>query len=211
VNEPQPTVFLVDDDPSVLRAVSRLLAAEGFHVSSFSSSQQFLDQHDPNAHACVVLDVAMPGLSGLDLQQALAHRGSGLPIIFLTACGNIPMGVDAIKEGAADFLTKPVDQDTLIAAIRTALSKNQVTRHAHAEVADIRRRLATLTPREYEVFQHVVSGRLNKQTAAELGTVEKTIKVHRGRVMEKMQVQSVAELARLAERAGIGVAADHLP
>ena len=199
----QPTVFLVDDDPSVLRAISRLLRSEGFNVRGFSSAKQFEDHKDLPSNACLVLDVAMPGVTGLELQQSLAERGSGLPIIFLTACGDIPMSVGAIKQGAADFLTKPVDQDTLIASIRAALSRGKVTRQAHAEVAEIRRRLATLTPREFEVFQHVVSGSLNKQTAAELGTVEKTVKVHRARVMEKMQVQSVAELARMAERAGV--------
>jgi FixJ family two-component response regulator len=201
--EPQPTVFLVDDDPSVLRANSRLLRSQGFGVLEFSSAQEFLDQKDLTSNACLVLDVAMPGTSGLELQKSLAKRGGSLPIIFLTAFGDISMGVGAIKEGAADFLTKPVDPDTLVASIRAALARGQITRQAQAEVAEIRRRLATLTPREYEVFEHVVSGCLNKQTAAELGAAEKTIKIHRGRVMEKMQVQSVAELAILAERAGV--------
>lgn len=204
-----PTVFLVDDDTSVLRGLSRLLRSEGFDVSEFSSAQQFLDEHEPVSNACLVLDVSMPGTSGLELQRSLAHRGSVLPIIFLTACGNIPMGVDAIKHGAVDFLTKPVNHDALIGAIHTALARGQDMREAQAQVADVRRRLASLTPREYEVFEHVVGGWLNKQTAAELGTAEKTIKVHRARVMEKMQVQSVAELARLAERAGI--AGSHSP
>jgi FixJ family two-component response regulator len=198
-----PIVFVVDDDPSVLKAVSRLLRAASLNVVTFGSAQEFLDHHDPAAHGCVVLDLAMPGINGLELQQALAARDAPLPIIFLTGRADVPMSVRAMKQGAADFLTKPADEGKLVSAIHAALAKDRVVREARNEVAEIRRRLATLTPREYEVFEHVVSGKLNKVTASELGTVEKTIKVHRSRVMDKMQAQSLAELVRIAERAGI--------
>jgi len=145
----------------------------------------------------------MPGLSGLELQEALAARGSLLPIIFLTGHGDLPSGVKAMKRGAVDFLGKPVDGAELIEAVRSGIEKDRIARRADAELTEIRRRLATLTPREYEVLCHVVSGRLNKQIAADLGTVEKTIKVHRSRVMEKVKAASLAELVRIAQRAGI--------
>ena len=197
-----PTVFVVDDDPAVLKSLSRLLRSAGLAVATFSSSRDFLDRHDPNTPGCLVLDVAMPGLNGLELQQALMARGHELAIIFLTGHGDIPMTVKAMKRGAVDFLTKPVDDDDLLKAIGDALEKDRIWRQARAEVAEIQQRLQTLTPREREVLQHVISGHLNKQTAADLGTAEKTIKVHRARVMEKMKVSSVAELVRLVERAG---------
>jgi FixJ family two-component response regulator len=203
MTEPQPTIFIVDDDRSVLKAVSRLLRAAGFNVVSSDSPQRFLENCDRTAHGCVVLDLAMPDLNGLQLQEALAAKGAYLPIIFLSGRSNIPSSVRAMKHGAVDFLTKPVDEGELLNAVRAAVSLDAAARHARAEVAEIRRRLGTLTPREYEVFEHVVSGKLNKETAYELGTVEKTIKVHRGRLMEKMQVRSVAELVHLAERAQV--------
>ena len=198
-----PTIFIVDDDPGVLKGLSRLLRAARFDVLAFSSPQEFLARHDPCAPGCLVLDVAMPGLNGLELQAALAAKGSAVPIIFLTGHGDIPMSVQAMKRGAADFLTKPVNDEELLKAVRLALEKDRVGRQERAEIEAIKQRLATLTPREREVMEHVISGQLNKQTAADLGTVEKTIKVHRARVMQKMQVQSVAELVRLAERAGV--------
>ncbi len=201
---PRATVFIVDDDPAVLKGLSRLLRSAGFTVETFPSSQDFLDHYVPNTPGCLVLDVAMPGLNGLELQQALAAKGNPVPIIFLTGHGDIPMSVQAMKRGAADFLTKPVNDDNLLTAVHAALEKDRVDRRARAEVADIQERLAALTPREREVLEHVVSGQLNKQTAADLGIVEKTIKVHRARMMEKMKVHSVAELVRLAEKAGIG-------
>jgi FixJ family two-component response regulator len=199
----EPTVFVVDDDASVLRSLKRLLVAAGLNVAAFDSPQAFLERYDPDLAGCLVLDVAMPGLNGMELQQTLAARGSVLPIIFLTGHGDIPTSVQAMKRGAVDFLTKPVLDDDLLAAIRQAFEKGQALREARAELADIERRLAMLTPREREVLAHIVSGRLNKQVAADLGTVEKTIKVHRARVMEKMHVRSLAELVRLAERAGV--------
>jgi RNA polymerase sigma factor (sigma-70 family) len=195
---------VVDDDAAVLKGLSRLLRSAGLAVATFSSPREFLDRHDPNAPGCLVLDVAMPELNGLELQRTLLARGHEPPIIFLTGHGDIPMSVKAIKRGAVDFLTKPVSDDDLLTAVRDAIEKDRRQRQARAEVADIQQRLATLTPREREVLEHVISGQLNKQIAADLGTVEKTVKVHRARVMAKMKVQSVAELVRLAERAGFG-------
>jgi len=199
-----PTVFVVDDDPAVLKSLARLLRSVRLPVATFSSPREFLERHNPRLPGCLVLDVAMPGLNGLELQQALIGMGHELPIIFLTGHGDIPMSVQAMKRGAVDFLTKPVNDDDLIQAIHAAIEKDRVQRQARAEVNEVQQRLATLTPREREVMNHVIAGQLNKQTAAELGTVEKTIKVHRARVMEKMKVDSVAELVHLAERAGIG-------
>jgi len=199
---PAATVFVVDDDAAVLKGLARLLRSAGLTVATFVSPREFLECHNPNAPGCVVLDVAMPGLNGLELQQTLMARGQELAIIFLTGHGDIPMSVKAMKQGAVDFLTKPVDDDDLLRAVRVAIEKDRVQRQAHAAIAEIQQRLAALTPREREVMQYVISGHLNKQTAAELGTVEKTIKVHRARVMEKMKVHSVAELVHLAERVG---------
>lgn len=198
-----PTVFVVDDEPPVRQAVARLLRSAGIDACVFGSPQEFLLGYDSAAPGCLVLDVAMPGLNGLELQRALAERGSELPIIFLTGRADIPMSVQAMKGGASDFLTKPVHDQDLLAAIRRALQRDAERRQAGAEVDKIRARVATLTPREREVLAHVVSGQLNKEIAGDLGTVEQTIKVHRARVMEKMGVRSVAELVRLAARLGI--------
>jgi len=203
MNHATPTVYLVDDDPAVLKSLTRLLRSARLNVAAFDSPRQYLDQHDSNATGCIVLDVAMPGLNGLALQEALAAKGSKLPIIFLTGQGDIPMSVQAMKRGAIDFLTKPVNDDDLLKAIRVAMEEEREGRKTRAEVDEFKDRLALLTPREREVLTHVVTGQLNKQIAGELGTVEKTIKVHRARVMEKMNVQSLAELVRLAERAGL--------
>ena len=177
--------------------------AKGLKVAAFDSPREFLGRLDPAAAGCLVLDVAMPGLNGLELQQALAAKGSVLPIVFLTGRGDIPISVEAMKRGAADFLTKPVDDEELLAAIRNAFEKNRASRRAREERAQIEERLARLTAREREVLERVVTGRLNKQIAAELGTVEKTIKVHRAHVMQKMGVRTLAELVRLSGRAGI--------
>jgi FixJ family two-component response regulator len=203
---PSPTVFIVDDDSAVLKSLARLLRSARLNVMAFGSPQEFLERHDPRAPGCLVLDLAMPGLNGLELQAALTVKGSAIPIIFLTGHGNIPASVQAMKRGALDFLTKPVNDDDLLKAVQAAMEQDRIARIARAELEDIQARLDSLTPREREVLTHVVSGQLNKQTAADLGTVEKTIKVHRGRVMEKMKVHSVAELVHLAERAGIRAA-----
>jgi len=197
------TVFVVDDDPSVLRALTRLLRADGLETRPFMSPKAFLEQHDVATPGCVVLDIAMPGLNGLELQQALMNLGSPRPIVFLSGRGDIRTSVQAMKAGAVDFLTKPVNGKNLIAAVRRANELDQRARQDQSERRAVAQRLATLTPRELEVLQHVIAGQLNKQIAADLGTVEKTIKVHRARVMEKMGIRSVAELVRMADQAGI--------
>jgi len=197
------TVFVVDDDASVLRGVRRLLRSAGFTAETFSSAPEFLERYDRNATGCVILDLAMPGFDGLRMQKALMDRGSVLPIIFLTGHGDIATSVQAMKGGAVDFLTKPVTDDDLLAAVRKAIQRCEALYRAREEIAIIAGRVSTLTPREREVLTHLVSGRLNKQIAADLGTVEHTIKVHRARVMQKMQVRTLADLVRLAERAGI--------
>ena len=199
-----PTVFVVDDYAPGRRSISRLLRAAGFAVTAFASAKEFLAQYDAEAPGCLVLDLAMPAVSGLELQGILADRGSLLPIIFLTAYGDIPKSVQAMKLGASDFLSKPVNDEDLLAAVRVAIEKHRALRREQAELSEIQARLATLTPREREVLEYVVAGKLNKQIAGELGTVEQTVKIHRAHVMQKMRVQSVAELVRLTERCGIG-------
>ena len=198
-----PTVFVVDDYAPGRRSISRLLRTAGFAVTVFASAKEFLEQYDAEAPGCLVLDLAMPAVSGLELQDILADRGSLLPIIFLTAYGDIPKSVQAMKRGASDFLTKPVNDEDLLAAVRAAIEKHRALRREQAELSEIRARLATLTPREREVLEYVVAGKLNKQIAGELGTVEQTVKIHRAHVMQKMRVQSVAELVRITERCGI--------
>lgn len=197
------TVYLVDDDPQVLRSLARLLGSAGMQVRAFASARSFLDEVGTDASGCVVLDLAMPGQDGLELQQVMFERGYGLAVVFLSGKGDVPHSVRALKRGAVDFLTKPVDGEALLAAVRDALERARQARQARTERLEFERRLATLTPREREVLHYAVSGRLNKQIAHELGTVEKTIKVHRSRLMRKLGARSVAELARLADRAGL--------
>lgn len=200
------TVFLVDDDASVRKALSRLLKSAGYQVQSFASAREFLDSQfvEVVEGACLVLDVSMPGLNGFDLQKELEAASAVLPIIFITGHGDIPMSVKAMKSGAVDFLAKPVKDKTLLAAVEQALARAEREAAERTELASVQRRLASLTPREREVMALVVRGLLNKQIAFELGTVEKTVKVHRARVMEKMAARSLPELVRLAERAGLG-------
>ncbi len=200
---PTPTVFVVDDYAPIRRALLRLLRAAGFAVLAFASPQEFLAEYDPRTPGCLVLDLDMPAVNGLELQRILATKGSVLPIIFLSGHGDVPKSVQAMKHGASDFLTKPVNDKDLLAAIRAAIEKDRALRRRQIELSEIRARLATLTPREREVLEHVVTGKLNKQIAGDLGTVEQTVKVHRARVMEKLKVQSVAELVRLTERCRI--------
>ena len=195
-----PTVFVVDDYAPVRKSIARLLHAAGFAVAVFGSAEEFLARYDPQIVGCLVLDLAMPTLNGLELQHILAKAGSLLPIIFLTGTADIPKSVRAMKHGASDFLTKPVHDEDLVAAVRVAIQKDRDRRREQTELSEIRTRLATLTPREREVLEYVVAGKLNKQIAGDLGTVEQTIKVHRARAMQKMRVQSVAELVRLIER-----------
>ena len=197
------TVFVVDDDPAVLRALARLLAAAGYRTRTFASPEEFLARHDPAEPGCAVFDLAMPDVDGLELQQLLFESGIERPIIFVTGQGDIQTSVRAMKAGAVDFLTKPVSADALLGAVARARKLDMQLRQARSETASIEARLATLTPREREVLTHVVAGRLNKQIAGDLGTVEKTIKVHRGRMMTKLGVRTVQDLVRLAERAGI--------
>jgi FixJ family two-component response regulator len=197
------TVFLVDDDAGVLKALSRLLRARGFETKSFASPQEFLMNHDASKPGCAILDIAMPGLDGLALQQTLTAGGSQRPVIFLTGKADIPTSVRAMRAGAVDFLTKPVSDADLLAAITRAEIEDARTRLASTEVESIKAKIAVLTPRELEVMTHVIAGKLNKQIAGDLGTAEKTIKVHRGRMMEKLGVRSVADLVRLAEKAGL--------
>ena len=199
------TVFLIDDDPSVRRALARVIKSAGYQVQTFVSAREFLNTM-PNAPrpACLVLDVRMPGLSGIDLQRELGLTDIVLPIIFITGHGDIPMTVKAMKAGAVDFLPKPVHDADLLRAIGQALARAVHERAELDAAQDIQSRFEKLTPREREVMRLVVKGWLNKQIAFELGIVEKTIKVHRARVMDKMQVGSVAELVRAAERMGIG-------
>lgn len=198
-----PTIFIVDDDSSVRRSLVRLVQSHGRQVREFPSAEDFLQQHDPGQPGCLVLDLSMPGLDGLSLQRELDAARISLPIIFITGHGSIPSSVQAMKAGAIDFLTKPVGQDALMRAIDAALEKDRLARQNHAEISGIEARLATLTPREREVLAYVVAGKVNKQIAASLGTVEKTIKVHRSRLMQKLGITSVAQLVKLAGRVGI--------
>jgi len=198
-----PMVFLVDDEPSVRRSMTRLLASAGFTVEAFASAREFLARAPYAGPCCLVLDVRMPGLSGLELQETLAAAGRRMSIVFVTGHVDVPMSVRAMKRGAADLLTKPVDDKVLLAAIQRALAKDVADLGEEARVAEVRKRVTLLSPRETEVFALVVTGMLNKQIASALGISEKTIKVHRARVMEKMQARSVAELVRLADRVGV--------
>ena len=196
-------VYVVDDDAAIVKSLTRLLRSEDFLVEAFGSPAEFLGKIHPGAAGCLVLDVAMPGLDGLSLQKKLAEGGNELPVLFVTGRGDIPKSVEAMKRGAVDFLTKPVDGKKLLNAVRLAMEKDRGRRRVRTEVAEIKRRLETLTPREREVLEGVVAGRLNKQIAGDLGTALKTVKIHRGRMMEKMGVSSVADLVRQANRAGL--------
>ena len=192
-----PCVRVVDDDASVLKALGRLLRSAGFAVRTFPSPQVFLNEHDATAPGCVVLDLSMPGMDGLQIQQALGRLGDGCPIVFITGHGDIASSVSAMKAGAVDFLTKPFDASRLLEAVRAAVAKDRAAREVRAERSSIGVRMAALTPREREVMAQVCAGRLNKQIAADLGIAEKTVKVHRARVMKKMAAGSVAELVQL--------------
>lgn len=197
------TVILVDDEPGILTALTRLLEVGGFRVKSFASANAYLAERDAEETACLVLDVAMPGIDGLDLQKQLNHADDPTPVIFLTGHGDIPMSVRAIKSGAVDFLTKPVKDVDLFQAVRTALEKAESLAAARESTAELRARHAHLTPREREVMRHVISGKPNKIIACDLGTREQTIKIHRMRVMEKLGITSLVGLVDAASRLGI--------
>jgi FixJ family two-component response regulator len=198
MNETPPVVYVVDDEPAVRISLKRLLRSIGMEARTYASAQEFLHSERPDAPACLVLDVRLPGLSGLDLQQELAAANIDLPIIFVTGHGDIPMSVRAMKAGAVEFLTKPFREQDLLEAIQRGIERNRITRQQSAELRTLQRCYALLTPREREVFPRVTSGLLNKQIAAEMGTSEKTIKVHRGQVMQKMKAESLAHLIQMA-------------
>jgi FixJ family two-component response regulator len=205
--EPQPIavprIRVVDDDAAVRASVERLLRASGFRITTFASAEAFLTEDGHGDPGCVVLDLALPGESGLELQRVLGRQDPPMPIVFLTGHGDVHSSVVAMKAGAVDFLTKPFEASALIAAVQSALDKDCALRAARAEHDLLSRRFASLTPRERQVFARLVEGKLNKQIAAELGAAEKTVKVHRARVLQKMAVRSIAVLARMAERAGL--------
>jgi FixJ family two-component response regulator len=198
-----PIIHVVDDDLSFRTAVTRLLRAAKYEVRGYRSASEFLDSNPCADPGCILLDLRMPGVSGSDLQQSLANMDEPLPIIFLTGHGDIPASVRAMKAGAVDFLTKPVPRDTLLRAVQSALDVDAKERAARAVLRELRNHYEDLTPREREVLAHVVSGKLNKQIAFDLGTTERTIKAHRASIMDKLGVQSVAELVRLAQALGI--------
>lgn len=196
----QNRVYVIDDEPAVVRALARLLRKGGFAVRGFSSPQAFLREYRPEAAGCVIVDLAMPGLSGLELQRAIAVGSCPPPCIFLSGRGDVRAAAQAMKAGAMDFLTKPVDSAALLAAVGAAMERDAKARALRMETAALRARYAQLTPRERQVFTGVVAGHLNKQIALQLGTVEKTVKVHRARMMQKMAAANVAELVRMSGR-----------
>ena len=195
-----PVVFVIDDDPSVRSSLKFLISTVGLQVESFDSAETFLRRKPPDTSSCLVLDVRLRGLSGLDFQRELADRNIHIPIVFVTGHGDIPMSVRAMKAGAVEFLTKPFRDQDLLDAIRVALERDGARREQEKEVNELRQRFESLTPREQEVISMVVGGMLNKQIAGQLGTAENTVKVHRSRAMEKMQAQSLAELVRMIEK-----------
>ena len=199
----QPTIYLVDDDPDVLVATQRLLVSAGMTVAAFQSARTFLEHYDTATPGCLVLDLAMPEVTGPELQRTLAQRDAPLPIVFLTGRGDIRACAQAMKDGAVDFLAKPVDGTDLLSAVKQALARAAALQTEHATRARAESALAALTPRERQVLVQVVAGRLNKQIAADLGTGEKTVKYHRGNLMKKLGVRSVPQLVRLVQRAGI--------
>ena len=203
---PGSLVFLVDDDPSVRRSLNRLLLSAGHSVEVFGSATEFLAREPHIGPSCLILDIRMPDLDGLDLQRALTRQSRDEQIVFITGHADVPMSVHAMKAGAVDFLPKPFDNQQLLRAVGSALARSAERRRQRIERTAVRSKLDELTPREFEVLQFVITGMLNKQIGAELGIAEKTIKVHRGHVMEKLGVKSVAELVRLAEKAGVSAA-----
>ena len=201
--ESNAVVAIVDDDPSVRQGLARLIRSLGWRVEAFASAQEFLDRPGRETASCLVLDLQLPDLSGIDLQKRMAEVGLETPIVFLTGHGDIPTTVQAMKAGAIEFLTKPVDEEDLLKAIQEAIERDRRTRQQHADMRDLRGRYELLTPREQGIMQQVISGRLNKQIAAELEITEDTVKFHRGHMMRKMRADSLADLVRMAENLGI--------
>ena len=208
MRETEPIVFIVDDDESVRKALSRLIKSVDLKVETFSSANDFLKRDPYDGPACLVLDIRMPGLSGLDLQTELAKAKRSLSLVFITGHGNIPMSVQAMKAGAVDFIEKPFDEQALLDAVHLAIQKDRAAKEKLAELKELQEHVESLTLREREVFALVVTGMLNKQIAFEMGISEKTIKVHRARVMQKMQAESLADLVRMAEKASVHAATD---
>jgi len=200
--DPEATVFVVDDDPGVLDAVRLLLRSVGLPSRGFASAREFLDAHDPEIPGCLVLDLRMPGMSGMELQSRLRERGSEIPIIFVTAHGDVPTAVEAVKAGAVDFIQKPFQDQKLLDKIHQALALDARTREVREQRRAIRKRLGELTPREAEVLRLVVAGKLNKTIARELGISQRTVEIHRARVMEKMEAGSVSELVQMVMKTG---------
>ncbi len=203
MTDEKTTVFIIDDDPSARRGLSRLVRVAGMHVETYASAQEFIERPHYDGCGCILLDVQMPGMDGLELQEQLVKAEYSLPIIFVSAYADVPDAAAAMKKGAVDFLTKPVDRDHLLKAIAESLEKDRENRKTLDNLARVRKKLAALSQREYEVMTYVIAGLLNKQIAYELGITEDTVKVHRGRLMKKMNAESVAELVRLTEIAGV--------
>jgi FixJ family two-component response regulator len=203
MNGPNPTIFVIDDDASMRRALSFLLESAGYKVETHSSAEEFLRREHYDGVGCIILDVRMPGLSGMDLQEKLIRYDYRMPIIFLTGHGELSMGVQAMKKGAIDFLTKPCDDEQLLGAVQSAIAKDMQARGNYKKKQEIRRRIELLTPRENEILRYVIGGMLNKQIAAKLGIAEPTVKIHRGRIMQKLCAESVADLIHLAGKAGV--------
>jgi RNA polymerase sigma factor (sigma-70 family) len=203
MTQPASVVFVVDDDPSVRRAIKLLLESIGLEVELFGSAQEFLPSGPTKGPSCLILDVRLPGVSGLDFQRQLAEANINIPIIFISAHGDVPMTVRAMKAGAVEFLTKPFRDQDLLDAVQSALERDRARRQREAGIATLRERFESLSAREREVVAMVVSGMLNKQIAAEIGIMENTVKVHRSRAMEKMQAKSLADLVKMVERLGI--------
>jgi two-component system response regulator FixJ len=198
-----PTIFIIDDDASMRRALTYLLQSAGYKAETYSSAEEFLKRAYYDGVGCLILDVQMPGLSGMNLQDKLLRSEYRMPIIFLTGHGRLSMGVQAMKKGAVDFLTKPCNDEELLEAVHNAIEKDRLARGNYEEMKEIRRRVELLTPRENEILRYVIAGMLNKQIAAKLGIAEPTVKIHRGRIMEKLCAESVADLVHLAGKAGI--------
>ncbi|MDP2644585.1 MAG: response regulator transcription factor [Desulfobacterales bacterium] len=203
MNSADPVIYVVDDDASVRSALERLIKSMGYRVQTFDTARAFLESEPSHAPCCLILDVRMPRMSGLELQEKLTQSGLRMPIIFISGHGTLSVGVQAMKAGASDFLEKPFEEQEILDAIRAAIKKDRQSRQKQAEIMQLRERAALLTPRESEVFRLAVSGQLNKQIAVELDVSEKTVKVHRSRVMEKMKTRSLASLVRMAEKIGL--------